>query len=355
MVEKTVSSRFKIVGRSMKCRGGHSVVEQSAYISRTTMKSEYDGRTYYPKYSEDLVHVEISLPEGAPEQYKDRSALWNSVEMFEKRADAQLARSNRFPLPNDWSYETAVAVMRDYIQRNFVSRGMCCEWAVHDSENPKTGQRNLHCHIMLTMRPILEDETWGARQKKIYKYDEHGNKIKKKNGRYDCTTEDIMGWDDRKNAMLWRQDFADTVNAVNEKLKIDEHWDHRSYKERGLDIEPTVHLGPKAAALERKGIRTERGDINREVKKHNAMIASLKRVIDGLETEIKNIRIEAAKTVKAAKETVAEKVVETKAAAAEKVSDVKKTAAKKVTEIVAFIRKVAESAGMFSVPLQDGR
>ena len=61
MVEKTVSSRFKIVGRSMKCRGGHSVVEQSAYISRTTMKSEYDGRTYYPKYSEDLVHVEISL------------------------------------------------------------------------------------------------------------------------------------------------------------------------------------------------------------------------------------------------------------------------------------------------------
>ena len=46
MVEKTVSSRFKIVGRSMKCKGGHSVVEQSAYISRTTMKSEYDGRTY---------------------------------------------------------------------------------------------------------------------------------------------------------------------------------------------------------------------------------------------------------------------------------------------------------------------
>ena len=75
-----------------------------------------------------------------------------------------------------------------------------------------------------------------------------------------------MGWSDKKNAMLWRQDFADTVNAVNEKLKIDEHWDHRSYKERGLDIEPTVHLGPKAAALERQGIRTERGDINREVK-----------------------------------------------------------------------------------------
>ncbi|MBR0171337.1 MAG: MobA/MobL family protein, partial [Lachnospiraceae bacterium] len=156
MVEKTVSSRFKIVGRSMKCKGGHSVVEQSAYISRTTMKSEYDGRTYYPKYSEDLVHVEISLPEGAPEQYKDRSVLWNSVEMFEKRADAQYARTNRFPLPNDWSYETAVMVMRDYIQRNFVSKGMCCEWAIHDSENPKTGQRNLHCHIMLTMRPILE-------------------------------------------------------------------------------------------------------------------------------------------------------------------------------------------------------
>ena len=344
MVEKTVSSRFKIVGRSMKCKGGHSVVEQSAYISRTTMKSEYDGRTYYPKYSEDLVHVEISLPEGAPEQYKDRSVLWNSVEMFEKRADAQYARTNRFPLPNDWSYETAVMVMRDYIQRNFVSKGMCCEWAIHDSENPKTGQRNLHCHIMLTMRPILEDGTWGARQKKIYKYDEQGNKVKKKNGRYDCTTVDVMGWSDKKNAMMWRQDFADTVNAVNEKLKIDEHWDHRSYKERGLDIEPTVHLGPKAAALERKGIRTERGDINREVKKHNAMIASLKRVMKSLETEISNIRIEAAKAVQGVKDTVTEKA-----------SKVKETAVEKTGEVIDFIRSVKARGLRMRLPVERGQ
>mgnify|MGYP003294992628 CR=1 FL=1 len=109
---KNLSTRFSIIGRGSGCHGGRSAVEKSAYISRTTLKSEYDGEKYFPKYSEDLVHTEISLPENAPEEFKDRSVLWNSVEMKETGKNAQLARSLKFSLQNEWSYELAKEVVR---------------------------------------------------------------------------------------------------------------------------------------------------------------------------------------------------------------------------------------------------
>ena len=143
MTVKNISTRAKICGRSAKCKGGHSAVEQSAYISREKMYCEYDGQTYYPKYSEDLVHCEVLLPENAPEEYKDPHILWNSVELVEKTKDAQLARTFRIELPNEWSYDLAKEVVKDYCERNFVSKGMCVQYAIHDSENDK-GQRNLH-------------------------------------------------------------------------------------------------------------------------------------------------------------------------------------------------------------------
>ena len=102
MAVKNLSTRVAIIGRGAKCRGGSSAVDRSAYISRTTMYSEYDGTTYYPKYSEDLVHSEVMLPVNAPAEYLDPSVLWNSCEMHESRfAKAQLARSYKIELPNE--------------------------------------------------------------------------------------------------------------------------------------------------------------------------------------------------------------------------------------------------------------
>lgn len=152
-------------------------MEQSSYISRTTMHCEYDGLTYYPKYSEDLVHCEVMLAKNAPEEYKDPAILWNAVEISEKSCNAQLARTYRVELPNEWSYELATAVMRDYVQRNFVSKGMCVQFAIHDSENKKTGQRNLHCHLLLTMRGLDEQGHFLPKQKKVYLTDENGERI----------------------------------------------------------------------------------------------------------------------------------------------------------------------------------
>ena len=190
--------------------------------------------------------------------------------------------------------------MKDYVQRNFVDKGMCADWAIHDSENDK-GQRNLHIHVLLTMRPLTENGEWGAQQKKIYDLDENGEKIpvidkrtgqqkvdKRNRKQWKCHTADSTDWNSRENAKMWRKDLADTINATNEQLGIALHWEHRSFKEQGIDREPTIHIGAVANALERKGIQTERSNINREIIKHNILLEQAKEMLMLAKQEVHN-------------------------------------------------------------------
>ncbi len=318
---KHLSTRFSIVKRSL----GHSAVEKASYISRSVLHCEYDGKDYRPKYHEDLVHSEISLPENAPEKYKDRAVLWNSIELAEKGKKAQLARMLKASLPNKWSYEMAEEAVRDYVYRNFVSQGMCADWAVHDSVNGE-GQRNLHIHVLLTMRPLTQDGKWGAKQRKVYTLDENGNKIRNWNGKgYKCTTKSTTDWNDRKKGKQWRKDLADTINAVNEQNGIGGYWEYRSFKELGIDREPTVHLGSAADALERKGVRSDRGNINRGIMEQN-------RILENAENAYK----EAVKRVDELKAAVSAPVLENK------------------NEILELIGRVAGEKGRLVLPIVSG-
>lgn len=169
---------------------------------------------------------------------------------------------------------------------------MCAQFAIHDSENKKTGQRNLHCHILLTMRGIDEEGRWLPKQKKVYLTDENGERIPlidKKTGQqkvdkqnrkqWKCKNIDTNDWSSRENAKRWRKDLADTVNAVNQRIGATENfWEHRSFKEQGLDILPQIHLGEKASAMERASIHTIRGNINRKIIESNAIILQAKEV-----------------------------------------------------------------------------
>ena len=290
MAVKNLSTRVAIIGRGAKCRGGSSAVDKSAYISRTTMYSEYDGTTYYPKYTEDLVHNEVMLPVNAPAEYSDPSVLWNSVEMREsKSAKAQLARSYKINLPNEWSYELAIEVMRDYVKRNFVDDGMCAQFAIHDSENPNTHQRNLHCHIMLTMRPLDERGAWAAKSKKEYDLDENGERIRLPSGRYKTHKVDLTGWNNKDNTLLWRKAWADFTNDFLERNGSPERIDHRSNAERGIDEIPTVHMGVAACQMEKKGIATEKGELNRNIQKANRLIREIRAQIGKLKEWIADL------------------------------------------------------------------
>ena len=295
-IVKFASTRFGIVKRSR----GQSAIDHASYISRSVLVSEYDGQTYRPKYHEDLVHCEISLPENAPEEWRDRAALWNSVERNEKAKNAQLARTLKAALPNDWSYEVAEETVRDYVQRNFVSKGMCADWAIHDSVNPQ-GIHNLHFHLMLTMRPVDENGKWGAKQRKEYILDKDGNKIRNKSGRgFKSRAVDVNDWNDKGNSKKWRQDLTETINAVNDQVGVKEKWEHRSFKEMGIEQEPTVHLGAAASALERQGIRTEKGDINREITERNRILMEARRAYSRAAIAVRQLEHMAAEQAAAA-------------------------------------------------------
>ena len=345
-VTKQASTRFSIVRRSK----GQSAVEKASYISRSILVSEFDGQTYRPKYHEDLVHSEITLPPNAPKEYADRAALWNAVELSEKGQKSQLARMLKASLPNEWSYELAEEVVRDYVQRNFVDKGMCADWAIHDSENDK-GQRNLHIHVLLTMRPLTENGEWGAKQKKIYDLDENGEKIpvidkktgqqkvdKRNRKQWKCHTADSTDWNSKENAKMWRKDLADTINATNEQLGIAVHWEHRSFKEQGIDREPTIHIGAVANALERKGIQTERGNINREIIKNNMLLEQAKEMLMLAKQELHSAQYAAYKGTQ----------IKNTAVSREKCQQVG-------IEVMEMIARVRERKGRLDLPIVSGK
>ena len=334
-VTKQASTRFSIVRRSK----GQSAVEKASYISRSILVSEFDGQTYRPKYHEDLVHSEITLPPNAPKEYADRATLWNAVELAEKGQKSQLARMLKASLPNEWSYELAEEVVRDYVQRNFVDKGMCADWAIHDSENDK-GQRNLHIHVMLTLRPLTEKGEWGAKQKKVYDLDENGERIpiidkktgqqkvdKRNRKQWKCHTADSTDWNSQENAKMWRKDLADTINATNEQLGIALHWEHRSFKEQGIDREPTIHIGAVANALERKGIQTERGNINREIIRNNMLLEQAKEMLMFAKQEVHSAQYE----------------------------KIKNTAVSVKNEVMEMIAKVRGRKGRLDLPIVSGK
>ena len=304
MRTKYASTRFGIVKRSK----GQSAVDAASYISRSVLVSEYDGKTYRPKYHEDLVHCEINLPEYAPEEWLDRAVLWNSVELNEKQKNAQLCRTLKAALPNDWSYELAEETVRDYVQRNFVSKGMCADWAIHDSVN-QNGIHNLHFHLMLTLRPVEENGKWGAKQRKEYILNKDGNKIRNKSGRgFKSRAVDVNDWNEKGTSRKWRKDLTDTINVVNDRIGLPEYWEHRSFKELGLEQEPTRHLGPIASALERKGIRTEKGDANRAIMEHNQTLQRARMFYDIAWNSVKNLeKWEQEKAAEAAKNAAEKK------------------------------------------------
>ena len=235
---------------SIVSRGkGKSAVAAAAYRSGEKLTNEWDGMTHDYTRKGGVVHTEIMLPPHAPPSFSDRSTLWNSVELYEKAGNAQLAREIDAALPIELSREEQIRLVREYCSSQFVSRGMCVDYAIHD-----TGKGNPHCHIMLTMRPLDERGAWAAKSQKEYDLDENGERIRLPSGRYKTHKVDLTGWNDKGNALLWRKAWADISNAYLERAGSPERIDHRSNAERGIGEIPTVHMGVAACQMEKKGI-----------------------------------------------------------------------------------------------------
>ena len=270
---------------SIVSRGkGKSAVAAAAYRSGEKLTNEWDGMTHDYTRKGGVVHTEIMLPPHAPPSFSDRSTLWNSVELYEKAGNAQLAREIDAALPIELSREEQIRLVREYCSSQFVSRGMCVDFAIHDTDSG-----NPHCHIMLTMRPFDERGAWAAKSKKEYDLDENGERIRLPSGRYKTHKIDLTGWNDKDNTLLWRRAWADYTNDFLERNGSPERIDHRSNAERGIDEIPTVHMGVAACQMEKKGIATEKGELNRSIQKTNRLIREIRAQIGKLKEWIADL------------------------------------------------------------------
>ncbi|MDV6333073.1 Ti-type conjugative transfer relaxase TraA [Asticcacaulis sp. 201] len=220
----------KVISRA----GGSSAVAAAAYRSANRLFDERLDRAQDFTNKSGVVHSEVMLPDNAPPQWSDRERLWNDVEAFEKRKDAQLSREVEFAIPREMNQPQGIALARDFVQREFVDQGMVADLNVHwdfsGGVGGTDGQPKPHAHVMLTMREVREDG--------------FGPKVRE--------------WNRVELVEHWREAWAEHVNQRLVELDIDARIDHRTLEEQGIDLEPQGKIGAAARRMESQGLEAER-------------------------------------------------------------------------------------------------
>ena len=263
----------KIIQRSKR----QSAVASAAYQSGERLFSEYDQKQKYYSHKSEIVHTEIMLPPHAPPEYADRNTLWNAAEAIEKQWNSQLARRFVLAIPRELPRSQYADLIRDYCREFFVSKGMIADFAIHDK-----GDGNPHAHILLTMRAMDEQGKWLPKSRKVYDLDENGERIRLASGRWKSHKEDTVDWNDQKYCEIWRHEWEVIQNRYLEANDRPERVDLRSYARQGLDIIPTVHEGAAVRQMEKRGIQTNIGNLNREIRAANRLMKSIRQLIQNL-------------------------------------------------------------------------
>ncbi|WP_316231126.1 Ti-type conjugative transfer relaxase TraA [Bradyrhizobium sp. SZCCHNR1051] len=231
----------KVIGR----KAGSSAVASAAYRSASRLRDEGLDRSHDFSGKRGVVHSEVMLPENAPQVWSDRELLWNDVEAFEVRKDAQLAREVEFALPREMSEAQAIELARDFARAEFVDRGMIADLNVH-WDMSEDGMPKPHAHVMLTMRAVDEN---GFGQK-------------------------VRDWNRTEMVERWRERWAEIANERLAELDIDARIDHRSLEAQGIALEPQSQIGAPAKRIEDGGIEGEgseadRAEMHREIARSN--------------------------------------------------------------------------------------
>ena len=227
----------KVIGRKV----GSSAVASAAYRSASRLRDDRLDRNHDFSAKRGVVHSEVMLPEDAPEEWSDRERLWNDVEAFEVRKDAQLAREVEFALPREMTQAQGIELARDFVQAEFVDQGMIADLNVH-WDMAENGTPKPHAHVMLTMRSVDEN---GFGQK-------------------------VREWNATQMVERWRERWAELANERLAELDIDARIDHRSLEAQGIALEPQSQIGATAQRIEGEGIEAaDRADMHREIARNN--------------------------------------------------------------------------------------
>ena len=272
--------KITIVKRSQ----GQSAVAGAAYQSGERLFSEYDQKTKFYNKKKELVHAEIMLPSHALPGYADRATLWNAVEAVENQWNSQLARRIVLAFPVEVPKEQYLSMIKEFCQEQFVSKGMIADFAIHDK-----GDGNPHAHILLTLRAMDEHGKWLPKARKVYDLDENEERIQLPSGNWKCHKENTVDWNDQKYAEVWRHGWQTITNRYLEAAGRPERVDLRSFERQGIQQIPTVHLGPAAHQMEKRGVETFLGNLNRDIRAANSLMQSIRSAIRGLQRWIADL------------------------------------------------------------------
>ncbi len=215
----------KIISRA----NGSSALAAAAYRSASRLHDQRLDRHHDFSNKAGVVHSEVLLPDGAPEAWRDREALWNAVEAVEVRKDAQLGREVEFAIPRELDQAEGIRLAREFVSHEFVARGMVADLNVHWDVGAD-GEPKPHAHVMLALREVNE-EGFGKKNR-------------------DWNRTDLLE--------TWRERWAGHVNARLAELDIDARVDHRSLEAQGIDLEPQHKIGPAASRMVEQGLSSER-------------------------------------------------------------------------------------------------
>lgn len=266
----------------IKRSAGQSAIASAAYRSGEKLHSEYYGEDSDYTKKGGVIYSEILLPPHAPSSFSDRETLWNEVEKAERGKKAQLAYSFDIALQNEFSIQENIEIARQFLLDNFVSRGMVVDFAIHQSDKEDGGIQNPHFHVMCPIRPIELNGKWGNKQRREYVLDKDGNRIRDEAGNDVFNAVPTTDWGKPETLEFWREQWAQLCNARFAEKGLDCRIDHRSYERQGVEQIPTQHEGATVRAMESKGIRTDKGDFNRWIRKTNAMLREAKQKIAAL-------------------------------------------------------------------------
>ena len=322
----------------MVSRGaGRSAAAAAAYLSCSRIYNYYDGVQHDYTRKQGLVWQRVFLPPHAPPEWQDREKLWNAVEAAEKTKDSRLGREFVVALPIELNQEQQISLIEKFVQEQFVADGMCADVAIHDTDG-----HNPHAHILLTVRPLDEKGQWQYKTEKEYLCVRNGEeqgftaaeflKAQKegwekqypykvgrkkvymapsaaeaqgltradkhpKSSRYGRQNPITLRWNSEAQLLQWRESWAAAANLALEQAGHEERIDHRSNAARGIDEIPTIHEGVAARAMERKGITSDRCELNRQIKADNALLRQLK-------AELQKLAAAVAKTIPAIAEAL---------------------------------------------------
>ena len=307
---------------------GRSAAAAAAYASCSRIYNDYDGVQHDYTRKRGCVYSEVFLPPNAPEEWKDRSELWNAVEAAEKSKDSRLARELIVALPIEVGIDEWKAILKDFVQEHCVSKGMCADVNIHDTDG-----HNPHAHILLTVRPLDQKGKWQAKTQKEYlckrgdeergftaaefktaqtdgwekqyQYKVGKKKIymtpseaeaqnlervskNPKSTHYGRQNPICAEWNSEGQILKWRKAWEEAVNKSLEQKNIDACIDCRSFKDRDFDEQPTIHEGVTARIIEQRGSVSERCELNRQIRADNKLLRELKAHVKKLTEALKN-------------------------------------------------------------------